>query len=196
MISVVLLLAGGASLAVSPEGQSAPGQRLSCGGDRWPVKTLSDKRAHLVNFHPRHTTVYRLRHKRRPRVVESDSPRLRRAERKTFRVRARLIEFARRGDHDIHMVIAQPRQPSRTMIVEFPNVHCNGARRSIKKRAMRGARTHLTAACGSPSTQFTDLDGGATITGVGFWDLFKGQTGQAPNAIELHPVLKFAHATC
>jgi hypothetical protein len=31
-----------------------------------------------------------------------------------------------------------------------------------------------------------------TITGVGFWDAKHGQTGVAPNGIELHPVLGFA----
>jgi hypothetical protein len=204
MISVVLLLAGVALLTASPEGQSAPRSRssqsaartLSCGGERWPVKTLSDARAHLVDFHPRRTTVTRLRHKRRPHI-EDDSPRRRGAERKTFRVRARLLKFARFGDHDIHMVITEPGHRSRTMIVEFPNVRCNGARHSIKKRAMRRARRRLRAACGIPhSSNFTHLRGKATITGVGFFDLIHGQTGQAPNGIELHPVLKFTDANC
>jgi hypothetical protein len=36
----------------------------------------------------------------------------------------------------------------------------------------------------------------ATITGVGFFDFDHGQTGVAPNAIELHPVLGFGRATC
>jgi hypothetical protein len=200
MISVVFLLAGGGLLTASPKGQSAPRSQsaargLSCGGERWPVKTLSDGRVHLVDFHPRRTTVTRLRHKRRPHI-EDNSPRRRGAERKTFRVRARLIKFARAHDHDIHMVISEPRHRSRTMIVDFPNVRCNGARRSIKKRAMRRARRHLTAACGDPSTSFTHLRGKATITGVGFFDLRHGQTGQAPNGIELHPVLKFTDANC
>jgi hypothetical protein len=194
--SVVLLLAGGALLTASPESHSAPARGLSCGGERWPVKTLSDRRVHRVDFHPRRTTVTRLRHKRRPHI-EDNSPRRRGAERKTFRVRARLIKFARAHDHDIHMVISQPRHRSRTMIVEFPNVRCNGARRSIKKQAMRRARRHLRAACGiPPSTSFTRLRGKATITGVGFFDLIHGQTGQAPNGIELHPVLKFTDASC
>jgi hypothetical protein len=195
VISVVLLLAGGALLTASPESQSAPARGLSCGGERWPVKTLSDRRARLVDFHPRRTTVTRLRHKRQPHI-EDNSPRRRGAERKTFRVRARLLKFAAFDDHDIHVVISEPGHRSRTMIVEFPNVRCNGARRSIKKRAMRRARRHLTAACGDPSASFTQLRGKATITGVGFFDLFHGQTGQAPNGIELHPVLKFNDANC
>src|SRR6059036_1361944 len=31
-----------------------------------------------------------------------------------------------------------------------------------------------------------------TVTGVGFFDFLHGQTGVAPNGIELHPVLGFA----
>jgi hypothetical protein len=31
----------------------------------------------------------------------------------------------------------------------------------------------------------------ARVTGVAFFDFFHGQTGVAPNAIELHPVLRF-----
>jgi hypothetical protein len=33
------------------------------------------------------------------------------------------------------------------------------------------------------------------IKGVGFWDEIHGQTGVAPNGIELHPVLRF-RGTC
>jgi hypothetical protein len=161
------------------------------------VKTLSDSRVHRVDFHPRRTTVTRLRNKRRPHHIGDHSPRRRGAERQTFRVRARLLKFAAFDDHDIHMVITEPGHRSRTMIVEFPNVRCNGARHSIKKRAMRRARRQLRAACGIPhSSSFTHLRGKATITGVGFMDLIHGQVGQAPNGIELHPVLKFSDASC
>jgi hypothetical protein len=32
----------------------------------------------------------------------------------------------------------------------------------------------------------------ATVTGVAFFDFKHGQTGVAPNAIELHPILAFS----
>jgi hypothetical protein len=35
----------------------------------------------------------------------------------------------------------------------------------------------------------------ARITGVAFFDLLHGQTGVAPNVIELHPILRFACLT-
>jgi hypothetical protein len=40
------------------------------------------------------------------------------------------------------------------------------------------------------------LKGTATVTGVGFFDIIHGQTGVAPNGIELHPVLRFSNSTC
>ena len=35
----------------------------------------------------------------------------------------------------------------------------------------------------------------ARVTGVAFFDFDHGQTGVAPNAIELHPILRFACLT-
>jgi hypothetical protein len=36
------------------------------------------------------------------------------------------------------------------------------------------------------------MSGSATIAGVGFFDQIHGQTGVAPNGIELHPVVSFS----
>jgi hypothetical protein len=81
--------------------------------------------------------------------------------------------------------------------VEFPDTTCNGASSSPKKAKMRSARSALIAACGQPSSsRFTDLSGRATVTGVGFFDIPHGQTGIAPNAIDLQPVLKFSPSSC
>jgi hypothetical protein len=87
-------------------------------------------------------------------------------------------------DRDIHLVIAVPSAPSKTMIVEFPDTTCNGASSSPKKGKMASARSAIIAACGQPSSShFTDLSGKANITGFGFFDIPHGQTGIAPNAI-------------
>ena len=94
-------------------------------------------------------------------------------------------------------MVSVPSAPSKTMIVGFPDTHRNGASSSPKKAKMRSARSALITACGHPSSShFTDLSGRATVTGVGFFDIPHGQTGVAPNAIELHPVLKFLASSC
>jgi hypothetical protein len=167
-----------------------------CGEERWAVKTLSDKRERLVNFKPKGSSVRRLRKKASP-GVGSSTPRIKGVETTTYRVQAQLDEMKLEDDHDVHLVISQPGSPSETMIVEFPDTSCNGAKSSPKKAAMSRARAALISACGQPSTSsFTHLTGGATVTGVGFFDVPHGQTGVAPNAIELHPVLRFTNASC
>lgn len=196
VVAIVTLIAVGATLSIGAGAQPlAPSGKLKCGEERWPVKTLSDRRARLVDFDPSHATVDDLRRKDRP-SVGVDTPRLPGVERTTYRLRARLVEFVSEDDRDVHLVIASLKRRSRTMIVEFPDVRCNGARHSIKKAALRRARDGLIASCGTPSSMFSQLRGRATVTGVGFFDLLHGQTGVAPNGIELHPVLGFRHTTC
>ena len=136
-----------------------------CGVERWPVKTLSDRRARQVNFHPRRTNVDALRSKPTPGVGFS-TPRITGVETTTYKLRAQLIEYAREDDHDIHLVIAAPSNPEKTMIVEFPDPSCPGARKSRNRKAMGRARQAVISACGAPSTSFHDLNGTATIRGV------------------------------
>jgi hypothetical protein len=163
--------------------------------ERWPVKTLSDARVDQVKFKPKERSIGELRSKPAPGVGTS-TPRIKGVETTTYRVKAKLIEFVREDDRDIHLVIGAPAHPGRTMIVEFPDPTCPGARASSKKTQMGNARSALVAACGAPSSSFKQLTGMATIKGVGFFDTQHGQTGVAPNGIELHPVLGFSHASC
>jgi hypothetical protein len=164
------------------------------------VKTLSDTRVGEVNFTPHDTSVGRLRNKPDPHT-KSSTPRLDGVETTTYRVKARLIEFKREEDKDIHLVVSVPSAPAKTMIVEFPDTTCPGAKDSIKKTQMAKARSALVTACGqapSPSSDFADLKGTATVTGVGFFDVKHStpQRGVAPNNIELHPVLRLSSANC
>jgi hypothetical protein len=111
-------------------------------------------------------------------------------------VRARLVSAKLEEDDDIHLVIKGV-TTSGTMIVEFPTVACSSNATAGAKTRMKNARNAFVAACGTPSaSSFTQLSGKATIRGIGFFDFKHGQTGVAPNGIELHPVLKFSNATC
>jgi hypothetical protein len=193
VLLVVSLWWAGATRAGNGPTASAAAE---CGVERWPVKTLSDKRVNRVDFHPHDSSIGRLRKKDAPHVG-SDTPRIDGMETTNYRVRARLIEFKLEEDKDIHLVIGLPSSPEKTMIVEFPDITCPGARRSPKKTQMARARSALVAACGQPSSSsFHQLQGTATVTGVGFFDILHGQTGVAPNGIELHPVLRLAKLSC
>jgi hypothetical protein len=156
------------------------------------VKTLTDPAARMVNFTPKSTTVSALRRLRPPATLGARNPGV---ERRTYRVRARLVEFKIEEDSDVHLVIAEPGFPARRMIVEFPATGCTRAAAAKRRSQMARARSALMHACGVPNTsEFLDLRGTATTTGVAFFDFKHGQPGVAPNAIELHPVLGFSRA--
>ncbi len=162
----------------------------SCGVWRWPVKTLSDSRKRDVNFHPHRATIDKLRHLDAPNTLSENTPRLAPVEDKTYLVKAVVREATIGDDHDVHLVIASRAHHNHTMIVEFPDPRCVAS--SFKRDRIRHARHQLFSNCGPiSSSSFTPLRGTVGVTGVGFWDEKHGQTGIAPNGIELHPVLNF-----
>ncbi|MDP9223870.1 MAG: hypothetical protein M3P18_08440 [Actinomycetota bacterium] len=166
----------------------------ACGVWRWDVKTLSDPLRTAVDFASVPKSLLRLRRLTPPASLNSTTPRLRGVERRTYDVRAQVVEAKVEDDGDIHLVIASRTYRHRTMIVEFPNPRCVAS--GFKRDRMRAARREVLDACGSFSTSsFTTLRGNVRIKGVGFWDEIHGQTGVAPNGIELHPVLRF-RGTC
>ena len=78
------------------------------------------------------------------------------------------------------------------MIAELPSRSCTAGATPKARVKIRRARNAFIAACGSPSSSFRRLSGTATISGVGFFDQIHGQTGVAPNGVELHPVVSFS----
>jgi len=69
------------------------------------------------------------------------------------------------------------------MITEAPSPSCDRHATPYRRRQMRVARNHVR------------LCARARVAGVAFFDFDHGQTGVAPNAIELHPILHFACLT-
>lgn len=196
--SAALIVSFGVTIPTGSAERAAPLAQAShdCGGhERWRVKTLTDARADDVNFTPKQTTIDTLRAKPVPVPIRASTPRLDGVETTIYRVRATLVDARLVADEDFHLVI-RDRHGGHTMIVEFPDVRCQPAARSIKKQAMRRAREAFVSACGEIGSSFVHLRGTATITGVGFFDKKHGQRGLAPNAIELHPVLSFRDASC
>jgi hypothetical protein len=188
--AIVFVMLGASLQAIGIVTASA----TSCGVWRWPVKTLSDRARTKVDFTPKSVRIDRLRHLTAPSSLSTSTPRIKGVEFKTYRLKVRVIEAKIEDDSDIHLVIASRTARRHTMIVEFPHPSC--VDKPFKRHAMRAARSSMLNNCGSLSTSsFTKLKGNVTIIGVGFWDEKYGQTGVAPNGIELHPVLKFS-GTC
>jgi len=165
--------------------------QATCGVWRWPVKTLSDPARTRVNFTPVGTSVAKFRTRTRPGITFGTStPRYGAVEFHTWKVKARPIQAKLEDDNDIHLVISVPTAPAKTMIVEFPRKACVAS--PFKRTKIAAARQLFLNNCGAvSSSSWLKLAGSVTITGVGFWDEKHGQTGIAPNGIELHPVLNF-----
>ncbi len=191
LLACALLVAATLTAGLLALRQPRASARADCGTERWAVKTLADGQARKINFHARKTSVSALR-RLPPTHTYARAPGV---ERRTFRIKARLVETKIEDDQDIHLVVADPRARSHTMIVEFPAAACTT--HSVKRSAMMHARRAFVSACGQPAkSSFHFVQGLATITGVGFFDFNHGQTGIAPNAIELHPVIGIRVRSC
>jgi hypothetical protein len=98
-------------------------------------------------------------------------------ERHIFRIRAGVTLVRHEDDSDLHVVIEDAR--GRTMITEAPLPACAAGATTLRRKQMRRARAAVRVCVH------------AIATGVAFFDFKHGQTGVAPNAIELHPILAF-----
>jgi hypothetical protein len=169
-----------------------------CGTERWDIKTLSDSAESSVNFTPENTTVAALTSLKAPTTPAKRNP----DEQKTYHVRATLVGYKQefdpgtgKGDHDFHIVIADLADPTKTMVVEIPDSACSGVCTSPKLAEMEKAREDfLKGVKTAPDTAFAVVHGKVEVevTGVGFFDFAHGQTGLAPNCVELHPVIAFS----
>lgn len=188
----------------------------SCGVERWPVKTLGDADAGKVVLDALSpVTVTEMRQLERPFANNQPGPQDSRSdpvELTVYTMTVALVGSKIESDSDVHLVVADPNDPSATMIVEFPDPDCiesqdvalvasmtnarsavlQGAPTLIKKIA---AGAPIPAVALNPQTQkmlLQPMSGLAQIIGVGFFDTLHGQDGVAPNGVELHPVLDFS----
>lgn len=156
-----------------------------CGTERWSVKTLSDADHNKVDFTPKEATVGWLVSQDHPAQSPADQ-RIGPIETQTYKVRAYMIDYKPEEDGDFHIVIADVEDASKTMIAEIPSPDCAGACASGHVEEFRKARAVIMGL----SDKFPHVAVAVVVTGVGFFDFLHGQTGAAPNGIELHPVLK------
>ncbi len=95
---------------------------------------MSDQDAAQVNFTPVPSSVGALRGLAAPAPLPQSS-RVAPTELTVFTVTAQLVEMKLEEDRDIHMVIAEPSDPTATMITEFPDAdQCSHQRLSERYR--------------------------------------------------------------
>jgi hypothetical protein len=150
-------------------GSSAAMAGALCGSDRWTVKTLQDRPRLLP---AKQTTIHWL--VTRPAPAYLPSARLP-FERHIFTVTGQVLLIRPENDSDFHVVLSAGGD---TMITESPAASCDSRATPLRRRQMAIARARLRVCR-------------ARVTGVAFFDTDHGQTGVAPNAIELHPILGF-----
>jgi len=165
---------------------SAP-PALACGKERWSVKTVTDRDAAKVQETPTPGTINQLR-----QIAAPINPNLRPDSRysptelTTYEVTGYITLIKAEADQDYHVVLAD--EAGRTMIVESTHPDC--ALKSRFKAEINQVRAALDQAFKGPITKPIKTRKLVTVTGVGFFDHIHGQTGVAPNGIELHPILQ------
>lgn len=106
---------------------------------------------------------------------------------RAYMVAATLREFKEEADSDIHLVIMG--ESGQSMIAEIPDPECAQGSRVLPQISC--ARAQFVDRFGQPSrTSWNQADAPIRVTGVLFFDVPHGQTGVAPNAVELHPVVE------
>ena len=156
-----------------------------CGVERWSIKTGTDSQAPSINLGTYiSTTIYNMRSSTAPSSLPANS-RISPRETNQYQVNGTLTKYAKEGDSDYHLVIQDG--AGRTMIVEIPAPNCVGGGSPFGP-GISNARRQFDARF-TATTSFKSTSTPVTIRGIGFWDFLHGQTGVAPNGIEVHPVL-------
>jgi len=174
--------------AVSVAPNSSTG---SCGVERWSVKTGTDADAGAITLgSTTSTTIASLDAIAAPSSLPA-SNRVKPTETTVYRVSATMTQYKLEADSDYHLVLKD--SAGRTMIAEIPDPACVGAGSVLASR-IQNARNQFDAKY-TATGSFKTANVAVTVTGVGFFDYAHGQTGVAPNAIELHAVTDFQLGT-
>lgn len=150
------------------------------GVQRWAVKVASDEEAELIRRKPKVIALEDLIAYRTDTLPKGNTRAY--SEQFTYTLRDVFITHAiLENDNDIHLVIEDGKK--NTLIAEIPDVDCEISENSLFAEQIEAARgTFYRYQDTYDQYQFN-------ITGVFFKDKPHGQTGKAPNNVELHPVI-------
>ena len=163
-----------------------------CGGvERWAVKVLVDAAAVQVNYTPLPTTIDSLIHI--PTTPSTSAPRMAGKEFQSYLFTCNITIKKNEDDNDYHLVL---KSGTETMIGEVPDPVCSAAASSVHVNEFISARNWVNAHIGTGAVSNVNI-APVDVTGVSFVDVPHGQTGAAPNQMEIHPILglRFSTAT-
>jgi hypothetical protein len=157
----------------------------SCGVERWSVKTGTDPDVGKINLQSTTpTTIAYLSSLPAPASLPANN-RISPTETTVYQVHATLTEYKLEADSDYHLILRD--SAGHTMIGEIPDPACVGSSSPLLT-SIQKARAEFDAKY-TPTGSFQNANVPVTVTGVGFFDFLHGQTGVAPNGVELHAVL-------
>ena len=163
----------------------------SCGVERWSVKTGTDADAGLIKLQSTtQTTIATLAALPAPSILPANN-RIQPTEATVFQLHDTLLEYKLESDSDYHLVLSDG--SGNTLIGEIPDPACVGTSSPLLP-GIEHARSQFDARY-TPTGSFQTANVPVAVTGVGFFDFLHGQTGVAPNGIELHAVLDVQFGT-
>jgi len=167
----------------------AAAANVHCGTEGWAAKGLTD--GSVIDFNTQTpTTVVALRALARPSGVDNKSAPRVEQEKHVYTIHALLQEYKIESDHDFHIVIADfGGSASKTMIAEIPDRQCDGVAGDGFTKQFASIRSAMESKFGTATGSMNVVNAEVSITGVLFFDFLHGQTGVAPNGVELHPVI-------
>jgi hypothetical protein len=168
----------------------------TCGVERWSVKVGTDNDVGQVNLaNSVWTTLQDLRNIPAP-ATPPDNARVGPTELTLYRVNGTMTLYKKETDVDYHIVLTD--DSGNTIVTEIPSPACilkDGSPRTLVNgpfsNGIASARAQFDARF-SATPNFQAISVPVQLTGVAFFDFLHGQTGVAPNGIEIHPILNVA----
>ena len=109
-------------------------------------------------------------------------------ETSVWTINGNLLEYKFEDDSDYHIVLQD--ESGNTIIGEIPNPGCVGSGSPLAASIFNARMKFNAMFTANTSFQFANVP--VQVTGVAMFDFLHGQTGVAPNGIELHPILDIA----
>ena len=190
VLLVGVLSCGGCDKApTAPSLPSPPGQvaGLTCGVERWAVKTLSDPDAATVD--PNRVQAATIKDLNLVSAHCGGGPdrRTYAEEFQVYEVVGRITLVRLEDDRDFHIALADPDDPTYTIVTEIADPLCQGVVSSpflSLFTQVKGAFDAVRAGRSLASLSGTKV----RARGVGFFDFNHNQTGRSQSCMELHPI--------
>lgn len=152
------------------------------------MKTLSDVSATTVQMTPAQNTTVKDLNLLNAHCSGHPDVRAYPEEFSTFSFVGRITLVRLEDDRDYHVALADPDDPTFTIVTEIPDPVCQGVVGSPFFATLFQTRTSFDAIIAG--RQLSALVGTLIrVRGVGFFDFNHGQTGRSQSCIELHPLI-------